>query len=114
MKKILKIMLLILSYMPISSVAVAAYGKASEIEGENQKWILRETARQIRYLLLPTGQRQIDLESARQRYSELTGLNGEVLDESFAKAIQFMMENGYIQMDEKTIITAGASHIIQS
>lgn len=113
MKKILKLFMILLSYAPISTVSVAAQSKVSELEGVSQNRILIEMARQIRYRLLPNGHQVIDVEAARQRYSELTGLDGDALEDQMNRDIQFMIENGYIQFNEKWILSESPSHIIQ-
>lgn len=113
MRKILKLFMILLSYAPISTVSVAAQSKVSEIEGVSQNRILMEMARQIRYHLLPDGHQVIDIEAARQRYSELTGLDGDALEDQMNRDIQFMIENGYIQLNEKWILSESPSHIIQ-
>lgn len=109
MKRITKIMMVLLSYAPIATVAVAAQAKASEIEGEEQNMILLKAARAARCRLIPDGHTAISFENAKKRYFDLTGLNGEDLDRNMNIDLQTLIDRGAIKMDEKGMVSAGPS-----
>lgn len=109
MKNMVKVFLIFLTYIPISSVAVAAQAKVSEIEGENQTSKLLEYARSVRARLLPEGHFAIDQATLRSRYSKLTGLQGSVLEQNLAQDIQFLVEGGYLHVNEKFLVASSPS-----
>jgi len=109
MKRFTKIMMLLLSYAPIATVAVAAQAKASEIDGEEQNTVLLKAARAARYRLLPDGHTAISYENAQKRYIDLTGLKGNDLSKSMAVDLQILIDRGAIQLDEKGMVSAGPS-----
>ena len=109
MKGITKIMMLLLSYAPIATVAVAAQAKASEIEGEEQNTVLLKAARAARFRLMPDGHTAISYENALKRYTELSGLKGNDLSRGMAVDIQILIDRGAIQLDEKGMVSAGPS-----
>jgi hypothetical protein len=109
MRQITKILLLLLSYAPIATVAVAAQAKASEIEGEEQNAVLLKAARAARFRLMPDGHMAISYENAQKRYAELTGLKGNDLSKSMAVDLQTLIDRGAIQLDEKGMVSAGPS-----
>ncbi len=109
MKRITKIMMLLLSYAPIATVAVAAQAKASEIDGEEQTTVLLKAARAARYRLMPDGHSAISYENAQKRYTDLTGLKGNDLSKSMAVDLQILIDRGAIQLDEKGMVSAGPS-----
>lgn len=109
MKRITKILMLLLSYAPIATVAVAAQAKASEIEGEEQNTVLLKAARAARFRLMPDGHTSISYENALKRYTELTGLKGNDLSKSMAVDLQTLIDRGAIQLDEKGMVSAGPS-----
>lgn len=109
MKRITKILMLLLSYAPIATVAVAAQAKASEIDGEEQNTVLLKAARSARFRLMPDGHTAISYENALKRYSELTGLKGNDLSQGMAVDLQMLIDRGAIQLDEKGMVSAGPS-----
>jgi len=109
MKKIIRLLMVLLSYAPIATVAVAAQAKASEIDGEEQNLVLLKAFRKTRYRLMPDGLAAISIERAKKRYAKVTGLHGVDLEQSINQDIQFMLENGLIQINEKDIIPNGPS-----
>lgn len=109
MKRITKILMLLLSYAPIATVAVAAQAKASEIDGEEQNTVLLKAARSARFRLMPDGHTAISYENALKRYSELTGLKGNDLSKGMAVDLQILIDRGAIQLDEKGMVSAGPS-----
>lgn len=109
MKKITRLLMALLSYAPIATVAVAAQSKASEIDGEDQNLVLLKAFRESRYRLLPDGQVALSIETAKKRYAKITGLDGVDLEQSMNQDIQFMVENGLIQLNEKGIVSNGPS-----
>ena len=109
MRQITKILLLLLSYAPIATVAVAAQAKASEIDGEEQNTVLLKAARAARFRLMPDGHTSISYEKAQKRYIDLTGLKGNDLSRSMAVDLQILIDRGAIQLDEKGMVSAGPS-----
>lgn len=109
MKRMIKIFLILLTYVPISSVAVAAQAKVSEIEGESQTAKLLEYARNVRARLLPDGHFAIDHATLRSRYSKLTGLDGVELEQNLAQDIKFLVEGGYLHVNEKFLVASSPS-----
>lgn len=109
MKRMIKLLMILLSYAPIATVAVAAQAKASEIEGEAQNVLLLKLARDTRYRLLPDGHTTIHFEDAKKRYSQVTGLQGMELEKGLTKDLQFMLDQGLVQLNEKGMISSGPS-----
>ncbi|MFN8791436.1 MAG: hypothetical protein ACK5Y2_08285 [Bdellovibrionales bacterium] len=104
-----RIFLLLLSYAPISSVAVAAQSKISEIEGEVQLLRLQQTIDGARFRILPNYQMTSSIADAKKRYHDLTGLTGAQLEYSFAADLDNLASLGLIQFDEKKILAMGPS-----
>lgn len=109
MKKILKILLIILSYAPIATVAAAAQAKANEMRGEEQNDILLKSLRAARYRLIPTGSIANTIENAKARYAKITGLNGEHLEKKMAEDIELLKQSGLIQNNETLIVSGTPS-----
>ncbi len=109
MKRITKLLMIILSYAPIATVAVAAQARASEIEGEDQTMILIKASREARYRLLPDGVSRSSLEDVKQRYKELTGLAGTDLAIKMKEDLDLLLINGLVQLDEKELRSSGPS-----
>lgn len=109
MKRITKMLMILLSYAPIATVAVAAQAKASEIDGEDQNTVLLKAAREARYRLLPDGHAKISFENAQKRYGKITRLKGNELNEEMAFDLQLLIDRGAIQLDEKGIFSIGPS-----
>ena len=109
MRKLIRFLLIVLSYAPIATVAVAAQSKVSEIEGEDQNLLLRQSVREARYRSLPEGHTLTTFEAALKHHAEVTGLQGHELQQSLLNDIELMMESGYIQVDEKMIVASSPS-----
>lgn len=101
--------MLLLSYAPIATVAVAAQAKASEIDGEEQNTVLLKAARAARFRLMPDGHTAISYENVQKRYAKLTGLKGTDLSRSIAIDLQILLDREAIQLNEKGIISGGPS-----
>lgn len=101
--------MVLLSYAPIASVAVAAHAKASEIDGEDQNAVLLKSARDARFRIMPDGQTSISFENARKRYAEITGLDDSDVTEGMKVDLQNLIDRGAIQFDEKGILSHGPS-----
>lgn len=113
MKRITKILMLLLSYAPIATVAVAAQAKASEMDGEDQNTILLNIARAARYRLLPDGHSSISYDNLHKRYREITGLTGVDLEQGLSVDIQTLIDRGSIRLDEKGIVSHGPSQFAE-
>ena len=109
MKRGLRFMMVMLSYAPIATVAIAAHAKANELDGEAQNERVRPNITGARYRLLPTLQMVSTIEAARIRYSQLTGLEGQELDEAMAKDINNLADAGLLQFNEKYLKAGGPS-----
>lgn len=109
MKKLIKLLLIVLSYTPIATVAVASQSKSSEIEGEDQNLILRKIVSEARSRVLPEGHALTTFEAALKRHAKVTGLQGQELKNSLLSDIELMIESGYIQVDEKMIVASSPS-----
>ena len=109
MKHLQKLLMVLLSYVPIATVAVAAQAKANELTGEIQSVKIKNELDGARFRLLPTYQMGISLEDSRKRYIELTGLKGEQLDYYMARDLYNLASKGLIQFDEKKIVAMGPS-----
>lgn len=109
MKRIFRTMMVILSYAPIATVAIAAHAKANELEGEAQNERVRENIVGARYRLFPTYQMVSTIEASRIRYSELTGLQGTELETAMTKDIKALTKAGLLQFNEKYLRAMGPS-----
>ena len=109
MKRVFKSLMMILSYSPIATVAVAAQAKASEIEGEMQSNLNLEAAKAVRPFLLPADVTSTSVQEALDRYSRKTGLQGDDLVKAARDDLNLMSKAGLIQYDEKMIMAMGPS-----
>jgi len=109
MRRFTKLLMIILSYSPIATVAVAAQARANEIEGESQSLNIREMVRAARARLIPAGYVSTTMEDARNLFSSKTGLDGADLDVKMREDLDLLMKSGLIQFDEKTIMASGPS-----
>lgn len=109
MKRVLRIMMVVLSYAPIATVAIAAQAKASELDGEAQNIRLRENITGARYRLLPTFQMSSTIDDARTRYAKVTGLEGDELETALTRDINALTNAGLLQFNEKYILAGGPS-----
>lgn len=109
MRRIIKILLLLLSYAPIATVSVAAQAKVNEMDGEDQNTLLLKVAMQARSRLLPDGHTSVSYENARERHAKLTGLKGADLEQSLAVDLQTLIDRGAIRLEERGIVSAGPS-----
>ncbi len=109
MRRIIKILLLLLSCAPIATVAVAAQAKANEMDGEDQNTLLLKIAMKARSRLLPDGYASVSYENARERYAKITGLKGADLEQSLAVDLQALIDRGAIRLEEQGIVSAGPS-----
>lgn len=109
MKPLLRLAMVILSYAPIATVAIAAHAKANELDGEAQNERVREPITGARFRLLPTLQMASTIDAARIRYARLTGLQGEELENAMARDINALADAGLLQFNEKYLVAAGPS-----
>lgn len=113
MRQITRILLLLLSYAPIATVAVAAQAKASEMDGEDQNTLLVKVTRETRHRLLPDGHTSISYENLNRRYTAITGLTGAELERSIASDVQTLIDRGSIRLNEKGIVSEGPSQFAE-
>lgn len=109
MKRMKKFLMVLLSYAPIATVAVAAQARANELEGEIQSFKLRQEIQGARFRVLPTYHMGSSMEDARKRYAEITGLKGDDLEIGLANDLYNLSKHGLIQFDEKKIQAMGPS-----
>ena len=109
MKKMTKWMMVLLSYAPIATVAVAAQAKANEIEGELQSYRIANRTQGLRSKILAQFQMSSSMDEAKQRYSEMTGLQVADLEDSMANDLELLRKAGLIQYDEKLIVAGNPS-----
>lgn len=109
MRKLTNILLVILSYSPIATIAVAAQAKASEMDGQDQSVVLANSITAARQRVLPIGSSFSTMESARQRYKTLTGLDGQQLDDNLKADLNMLREKGILNFDEKNLVGHGPS-----
>lgn len=109
MKRVLRIIMVMLSYAPIATVAIAAHAKANELDGEAQNERVRENITGARYRLLPTFHMSSTIDAARIRYAKVTGLEGEELESAMAKDVNALVNAGLLQFNEKYIVAGGPS-----
>jgi hypothetical protein len=109
MKSIFKYLMILLSYSPIVTVAVAAQAKASEIEGEGQNEILAKQVSLARSRVLEVGQTTATYAQVTDRYSARTGLTGDFLAVSLKRDLEFLIYQGVIVTNEKEILSHGPS-----
>lgn len=109
MKRIAKIMLVLLSYAPIASVAVAAQAKANEMDGEAQTIKMRTAIQAARFRLMPSGKTSISAQQAAERYAAVTGLQGEELQQGMIDDLRLLQFSGYLQSDETNFVSQGPS-----
>lgn len=109
MKQILRFVMVMLSYAPIATVAIAAHAKANELDGEAQNERVRENITGARFRLLPTRQMTSTIDAARIRYARLTGLQGDDLETAMARDINALANAGLLQFNEKYLVAGGPS-----
>jgi hypothetical protein len=109
MKTITKYLMILLSYSPIVTIAVAAQAKASEIEGEGQNEVLMKELRSARTRILPDGHTGASIEQVITRYGAITGLEGENLKTSLSRDLQILIDQGIIHANEKEVLSSGPS-----
>lgn len=109
MKSVFRVLLAILSYAPIATVAIAAQAKASEVDGESQNQILIKNLQAARYRVVPMGPGDITHEDSKKRYADLTGLTGDELEANRNEDINLLVNHGLIQINEKGLVTMGPS-----
>lgn len=109
MKQILRFVMVMLSYAPIATVAIAAHAKANELDGEAQNERVRENITGARFRLLPTLQMVSTIDAARIRYARLTGLQGEELEIAMERDINALANAGLLQFNEKYLKAGGPS-----
>lgn len=109
MNRIARVILVLLSFSPIASVAAAAQAKASEMDGEAQSVRMRTAIQSARFRLIPTGETAISQSDAIERYSNLTGLQGEELEKRMREDINLLRYSGLLQADEKMLHSEGPS-----
>lgn len=112
--KLIKFLISILSYVPITSVAVAAQMKCNEIDGVLQNEKLKKQILDARKRILRKNQLKIDFQESYERYINLLkndseSLSIDSLTLSFLKDIELLIENGHIVIDEKEIRAHGPS-----
>jgi hypothetical protein len=109
MKRIAKVMMILLSYAPIGSVAVAAQAKANEIDGEAQTIKIQTAIQAARFRLMPSGETSVSPQQAADRYAAVTGLQGEELQRSMLDDLRLLQFSGYLQVDEANFVSQGPS-----
>lgn len=109
MKRVLRIVMVMLSYAPLATVAIAAHAKANELDGEAQNERVRASVTGARYRLLPTFHMSSTIDDARIRYAQVTGLEGEELESSMARDINALADAGLLQFNEKYLVAGGPS-----
>ncbi|RYZ88999.1 MAG: hypothetical protein EOP06_10000 [Proteobacteria bacterium] len=107
--RILRMLLLILSYAPFSSVALAAHAKSGELDGEAQNEKLIENTLKLRAKFFAPNQMVATVEDATAWYAERTGLQGFELEVQMQRDIAALQELKLIQFNEKYIVSAGPS-----
>ena len=111
MKRFVRSFLILLSSMPVATIAFAANAKASEIDGEAQNELLLKTLFDVRAKVLKPDQAFVTLDDAKARYAGLSGLQGTALDRSFEKDVSDLANQGLIELNENFIVSAGPSQI---
>ncbi len=109
MKNMTRLFLIILTYAPIKTVAVAAQSKISEMAGEGQHAVLMKAVKNARYRILPDGHTFISLEDSKKRYAELTGLHGLELQQQMKRDVQLLVNHNLLQVNEKFAMSQGPS-----
>lgn len=109
MKRLIKAVLIILSYVPVTTVAMAAQAKVSEIEGENQNAILRKKLQIARSRVFKAGSTSATFEEIFKVHSEQTRFSGPEFKQSLEEDLQFLQDNGYIQFNETGVISSSPS-----
>lgn len=109
MKRAIKILMVLLSYVPIKSVAAAAFSKSNELEAEIKSFNLRQKLSEARFRVIPTDHYGTTMDDARSRYSKLTGLQGVELENSMAGDLLLLKQSGIIEFDEKMVVSGSPS-----
>ena len=103
MKIIKQGLLVLLSTLPIRSVAIAANSALNELEGELQTIGLKDW-RQSRMVVMPIGVQDITLENAWYYYSTLNKGSGiEPNQIEFENHLKTLLDEGIIEMNELMI-----------
>lgn len=109
MKRAIKLMMVLLSYAPIKSVAAAAYSKANELEAEINSTNLRQKLSEARFRVIPTNHYGITMDGVKIRYSQITGLQGAELEKSLSDDLNLLKQSGIINFNEKGVVSGSPS-----
>ncbi|MGK5086888.1 hypothetical protein WDW86_04970 [Bdellovibrionota bacterium FG-2] len=103
-----KLILTALAVMPIASVSLAATSELSSMEGEVQNGILLGDALKIKGQLFNDFETETTIDNAIARFRDASAIkNEDELNAKFNQAIQTLMKNGLLQMNDKNL----SSHI---
>lgn len=109
MKKITKFIMVLLSYAPIATVAVAAESKLAELEGDNQIFLMKKNMQEARHRLIPPYNVSTTMDAARIRYSLITGLQGDALENAMKFDLDMLSKSGLIRYNELKLDGVGPS-----
>lgn len=112
--KIIRFLIGLLSYTPITTVATAAQIKCNELDSILQNEKLKNKILETRKKILEKNQSEASIQESYQRYVNLQQSYNEVvsiesINIAFLKNLEFLIENGYIAIDEKEIRAIGPS-----
>ena len=102
-------MMVLLSYVPIKSVAAAAYSKSNELEAEMNSFNLRQKLSEARFRIISTNHYGTTIGDAKSRYAQLTGLQGVELENSMASDLLLLKHSGVIDFNELSVISGSPS-----
>jgi hypothetical protein len=109
MKKLIRILLTIVAYTPVKSLAHVAHSRISMIDAELQQVKLRNHLKFARQRLVPPGQYGTTISKALARYSMLTGLQGDALQENVIADLEMLRKEGIIRYTDDLIMAASPS-----
>ncbi|MGK5087898.1 hypothetical protein WDW86_10100 [Bdellovibrionota bacterium FG-2] len=105
-----KLILTVLAVMPIASISLAATSELSAMEGEVQKGILLGDALKIKGQLFSDFETETTIDEAYVRFSKSSAIQDvNELNAKFDQALQTLLKNGLLQINEKNISSSVAS-----
>lgn len=103
-----KIILWLLTLVPVSSIAVLAQAKINNIENKNRADVLDNmSVREARRLLWSPGYSQLTLGDLQNNYYERSGIeNREEFEETFDKHLQNLIDSGQLKIKGQIVSMA--------
>ena len=103
-------LLIVASYAPFASVAMAAESKLTNLEGELQQDKLRAQLQATRNALLPFGVSRMSLSESKKRFLLMNpSMSGLEAENAFVRAVLMLKESGLLFIDERNVLSGPPS-----